>query len=554
MENNKKKSISRALLFGTATLVLVICLLMGVFGFTAYVRTVLNKDQAYLRDVLQLTMKQIDPDDLEKCIENKTKSEKFELTQKFLDQVKDYYEDVEYIYIIKPLNTANVDNIMDVMAGITERERKEDLDFYSVTLGGLTGDYYSADVAKLYLDGMNADEISYFSNKTEFGYDYTGMMPIKNTSGQKVALLAVDMSMNEISKVLVSYALATLAMMTLIALLAVYLANKWLKNRVTDPLIKLENVSKNFVESSHTAESPDQLVISDPDIHTGDELESLANTTSDMFSSMKNYMGSLISVTKEKERIGVELNVATNIQASMLPRIFPAFPGRPEFDIFATMDPAKEVGGDFYDFFMLDDHRIGMVMADVSGKGVPAALFMVISKTMIKNRAQVSDSPAEILGYVNDQLCEGNDAEMFVTVWMAILDINTGKGVAANAGHEHPVIRRKDGEYELVVYRHSPAVATMEGMRFREHEFELNPGDRLFVYTDGVPEAINEKKEFYGTDRLLDVLNADQDATIHELLVEVREDISKFAGKAEQFDDITMMAFDFRGPQPEKKD
>jgi len=527
---------------------------MGIFGFTAYVRTVLNKDQSYLRDVLQLTMKQIDPDDLEKCIETKTKSDKFEETQHFLDQVKEYYEDVEYIYIIKPLNTANVDNIMDVMVGITDEERKTDFDFYSVTLGGLTGDYYSSDVAKRYLDGLNANEVTFFSNKTEFGYDYTGMMPIKNSKGQAISLLCVDMSMNEISKVMVSYALATLAMMTLIALLAVYLANKWLKNRVTDPLIKLENVSKNFVESSHGAESPDQLVITDPDIHTGDELESLANTTSDMFSSMKNYMTSLISVTKEKERIGVELNVATNIQASMLPRIFPAFPGRPEFDIFATMDPAKEVGGDFYDFFMLDDHRIGLVMADVSGKGVPAALFMVISKTMIKNRAQVSDSPAEILGYVNDQLCEGNDAEMFVTVWMAILDINTGKGVAANAGHEHPVIRRKDGDYELVVYRHSPAVATMEGMRFREHEFELNPGDRLFVYTDGVPEAINEKKEFYGTDRLLDVLNADQDATIHELLVEVREDISKFAGKAEQFDDITMMAFDFRGPQPEKKD
>ena len=554
MENNKKKSISRALLFGTATLVLVICVLMGIFGFTAYVRTVLNKDQSYLRDVLQLTMKQIDPDDLEKCIETKTKSDKFEETQHFLDQVKEYYEDVEYIYIIKPLNTANVDNIMDVMVGITDEERKTDFDFYSVTLGGLTGDYYSSDVAKRYLDGLNANEVTFFSNKTEFGYDYTGMMPIKNSKGQAISLLCVDMSMNEISKVMVSYALATMAMMTLIALLAVYLANKWLKNRVTDPLIKLENVSKNFVESSHGAESPDQLVITDPDIHTGDELESLANTTSDMFSSMKNYMTSLISVTKEKERIGVELNVATSIQASMLPRIFPAFPGRPEFDIFATMDPAKEVGGDFYDFFMLDDHRIGLVMADVSGKGVPAALFMVISKTMIKNRAQVSDSPAEILGYVNDQLCEGNDAEMFVTVWMAILDINTGKGVAANAGHEHPVIRRKDGDYELVVYRHSPAVATMEGMRFREHEFELNPGDRLFVYTDGVPEAINEKKEFYGTDRLLDVLNADQDATIHELLVEVREDISKFAGKAEQFDDITMMAFDFRGPQPEKKD
>ena len=351
MENNKKKSISRALLFGTATLVLVICVLMGIFGFTAYVRTVLNKDQSYLRDVLQLTMKQIDPDDLEKCIETKTKSDKFEETQHFLDQVKEYYEDVEYIYIIKPLNTANVDNIMDVMVGITDEERKTDFDFYSVTLGGLTGDYYSSDVAKRYLDGLNANEVTFFSNKTEFGYDYTGMMPIKNSKGQAISLLCVDMSMNEISKVMVSYALATLAMMTLIALLAVYLANKWLKNRVTDPLIKLENVSKNFVESSHGAESPDQLVITDPDIHTGDELESLANTTSDMFSSMKNYMTSLISVTKEKERIGVELNVATSIQASMLPRIFPAFPGRPEFDIFATMDPAKEVGGDFYEVY-----------------------------------------------------------------------------------------------------------------------------------------------------------------------------------------------------------
>ena len=544
----KKKSISRALLIGTTVLVLIICLLMGAFGFAAYVNTVLKKDQAYLRDILQLTERQIDGNDLEKCIETKTKSDKFEITQNFLDQVKESYDDVEYIYIIKPLNANAVDNIMNVMAGITAEEKKENYDFYSVKLGELTGEDYSAKVAGQYLKGLDADDITYFSNRTEFGYDYTGMIPIRNSQGKAVALLAIDISMNEIAKVLVNYALATLGLMIVISLLAVYLVNRWLKNRVTDPVLRLEKVSEAFVESSHKAETPEDLIINDPDIHTGDEIESLSGAMSDMFAGMKKYMSSLVSVTKEKERIGAELNVATSIQASMLPRIFPAFPGRKEFDIFATMDPAKYVGGDFYDFFMLDDNTIGLVMADVSGKGVPAALFMVISKTLIKNRCQVSRSPADVLNYVNDQLCEGNDGDMFVTVWLAILDINTGKGMAANAGHEHPAIRRKGGKYELDVYRHSPAVATMEGMHFREHPFELNPGDSLFVYTDGVPEANNENGEFYGTDRMIGCLNADPEATVHELLVEVREDIRKFAGPAEQFDDITMLAFEFWGP------
>ena len=550
---NKKKSISRALLIGTTVLVLIICLVMGVFGFTAYVRTVLSKDKAYLRDILQLTERQIDGDDLQKCIETKQKSDKFEDVQKFIDQVKEHYDDVEYIYIIKPLNADEVDNIMNVMAGITEKEKKENYDFYSVKLGDLTGTDYSAKVAKQYLDGMNAGGISYFSNRTEYGYDYTGMIPIKNSKDEAVALLAIDISMNEITSVLVSYALATLAMMALLSFIAVYIGNRWLKNRVTDPVLRLEKVSESFVESSRKAESPDDLVISDPDIHTGDEIESLSGAMKDMFAGMKKYMSSLVSVTKEKERIGAELNVATNIQASMLPRIFPAFPEVKEFEIFATMDPAKYVGGDFYDFFMLDDHTIGLVMADVSGKGVPAALFMVISKTLIKNRCQISRSPAEVLNYVNDQLCEGNDGDMFVTVWLAILDINTGKGMAANAGHEHPAIRRKGGKYELDIYRHSPAVATMEGMRFREHEIELNPGDSIFVYTDGVPEANNEAKEFYGTDRMITCLNADPEATVQELLVDVREDIRQFAGKAEQFDDITMLVFNYWGPEGKKE-
>ena len=250
---------------------------------------------------------------------------------------------------------------------------------------------------------------------------------------------------------------------------------------------------------------------------------------------------------KEKERIGAELNVATQIQADMLPRIFPAFPERNEFDLFASMHPAKEVGGDFYDFFLVDDDHIALVMADVSGKGVPAALFMVIAKTLIKNRAQLGESPAEILKNVNEQLCEGNEAELFVTVWLAIIEISTGKGVAANAGHEHPTICRANGRYELVEYRHSPAVATMEGVRFREHTFELHPGDRLFVYTDGVPEATDANDELFGNERMLSALNSDPEAAPEQLLRSVREAIDAFVGDAPQFDDITMLGFSYFG-------
>ena len=197
-----------------------------------------------------------------------------------------------------------------------------------------------------------------------------------------------------------------------------------------------------------------------------------------------------------------------------------------------------------------------MVMADVSGKGVPAALFMVIAKTLIKNRTQMGGcSPAQILADVNEQLCEGNEAELFVTVWLAILEISTGKGVAANAGHEHPAIRRKDGEYELVVYRHSPAVAAMEGIRFREHSFELHPGDALYVYTDGVAEATNAKNELFGTDRMLAALNRKPEDTPQKLLKTVQKEIDTFVGEAPQFDDITMLGLHYFGkPSREEVD
>ena len=285
---------------------------------------------------------------------------------------------------------------------------------------------------------------------------------------------------------------------------------------------------------------------------TGDEIEVLAESFANQSARTALYIDQVKKVTAEKERISAELDVASRIQASQLPRLFPPFPDRKEFSLYASMTPAKEVGGDFYDFFMIDHDRIGLVMADVSGKGIPAALLMMVARVLIKSGLQNGQSPGETLESVNNQLCEGNDEGYFVTVWVAVLDIPTGKGIAANAGHEHPVLRRAGGGYELQIYRHAMPVGTMKGLPFREHEFQLHPGDSFFVYTDGVAEATDRNDELYGTDRMLEALNRDPDAEPEQVLANIMNDIRNFVDGAEQFDDITMLCFRYQGPEESK--
>lgn len=251
----------------------------------------------------------------------------------------------------------------------------------------------------------------------------------------------------------------------------------------------------------------------------------------------------------EKAVADRDLAIASVIQDSVLPKDF--LSEHKEFDLFASMTPAKEVGGDFYDFFMVDDDHIALVMADVSGKGIPAALFMMYARTLIKSRTIMGEEPAKVLYEVNNQMCQRNKMEMFVTVWLAVVKLSTGEGLAANAGHEHPVLRHKDGSFELVKYRHSPAVATMEDIPYKQHDFKLEPGDTLFVYTDGVTEATNSSNELFGEDRLLTSLNSHKASLPSEVLNDVSTGISEFVKDAKQFDDITMLAFTYNGADTE---
>jgi len=281
-------------------------------------------------------------------------------------------------------------------------------------------------------------------------------------------------------------------------------------------------------------------------INSRDEIGALASAFNKMTVDLKVSIEQNVLERAEKERIGAELNVAAKIQSSMLPCIFPPFPNRTEFDVYASMQPAKQVGGDFYDFFLIDDNTLAVVIADVSGNGIPAALFMVIAKTLIKNNAQHGKSPKKVFEDVNNILFENNDANMFVTAFMGYLDIKSGKLTYVNAGHNPPLLRSGD-RFNRVWLKPGFVLAVMKDMLYTQDEVILKPGDELFIYTDGVTEAENKEKKLFGNLRLLNTVNNYLDLPLKEFTVKIKYEVDKYADGAEQSDDITMLVLRYKG-------
>ena len=287
---------------------------------------------------------------------------------------------------------------------------------------------------------------------------------------------------------------------------------------------------------------------------TGDETQLLAEAFQSLTGRMKTYVSDIEKITAEKERIGTELELATRIQADMLPGIFPAFPDRKDFDIYASMTPAKEVGGDFYDFFLLDKNHLALVIADVSGKGVPAALFMMGSMILIRNEVKNGLSPANVLRRINDQICSGNREDMFITVWLGILDLSTGKLTAANAGHEYPALKQPDGSFELIKDPHGFVIGGLPDESYTEYEWQLRPGAKIFVYTDGVPEAGESRSALHGTDRMMEALRTAENESPEKILAAVDASVRKYVGDAPQFDDVTMLCVEYKGQETDRRE
>ncbi len=319
------------------------------------------------------------------------------------------------------------------------------------------------------------------------------------------------------------------------------------EKNIATPVEKLAQVSGNYyAEHSSHDQRQEMLDVCEQYAKDTTEVGELARSYISMIQDLESYIDNLQTVTREKERINAELTLASDIQAHMLPCIFPPFPEHNEFDIYATMTPAKEVGGDFYDYYMLDNKKLALVVADVSGKGVPAALFMVITKVLIKNHVQLGLEPAQVFEKVNNLLCEGNDADLFVTAWLGVMDLESGMLTYVNAGHNPPLLKTADGDFEFLRCRPALVLAGMEMTHYTQNELQLHPGDSLFLYTDGVTEATNAANELYGEERLQSFMNGHKDCGVVEKLHGLKQDIDIFVGEAPQFDDITMLSFDLK--------
>ena len=392
---------------------------------------------------------------------------------------------------------------------------------------------------------------AYISN-SDYGWLCSAGAPVYGADGSVVAYAMIDISMDEVMADRTAF-LYNIMLIMVAATVALVLLFMWIINRlIVKPINSLAAAASSFVSDQKS--DGEASAISQLNIRTSDEIQNLSESIKRMELDINQYIGDLESVTAEKERIGAELDIAKHIQASMLPCIFPAFPERPEIDIYATMEPAKEVGGDFYDFFMVDDTHLAIVMADVSGKGVPAALFMVIGKTLIKDHTTPDCDLGKVFTQVNKLLCESNSEDLFITAFEGVLDLVTGEFNYVNAGHEMPFICKAGGNFEFHKIRAAFVLAGMEGMKYRAGSMTLEPGDKIFQYTDGVTEATNVNNELYGMDRLSAILNKVKEKTPHEILPAVKQDIDEFVGEAPQFDDITMLCLEYKAKMEIKEE
>ena len=383
------------------------------------------------------------------------------------------------------------------------------------------------------------------SDTDNYGWLCTAGFPIRDDNGEICEFVLVDVSINSIVDAMKDYAIKISLALLFAALIIAWFMSRLMKKMVADPINSIADAAVSYVEDRKQGIEKDHF--SSLNIKTVAELENLANVMAEMEKDLTLHEEHIKEITAEKERINTELSMATQIQESMLPSIFPPYPDRKEFDIYAAMDPAREVGGDFYDFFLVDENHLGIVIADVSGKGVPAALFMMISKTILQNCAMLGSPVSDVLTQTNESLCAENKMDMFVTAWIGILDLQTGKMSCSSAGHEYPAVMSDSRTFELVRNKSGFVLGGFEGLRYQAYEITLKPGDKIFIYTDGVPEATNIHNELFGTDRMIDALNANSGGTPQEILAEVRRAVDEFVGEAEQFDDLTMLCLEYKG-------
>ena len=482
----------------------------------------------------------INADDMDAYVQSGGQGEKYTAVWENMDRLCNGSGST-FIYVIIP-DTSDYAHIKFIFSTIDHNSKYTKYDFGY--LRETTNDEYKEKYKALYDQTADRDLVVRDKGYIETDPHITMIVPLKASDGKVKGLLCVQRQMDNLTNKRNSFVRKIIVALIILVVIVILVQSFFLHRTLLRPLKLISDEATRF--STENTVSEKKLCES---IRNKDEIGALAGSIDQMEEQVQAYIENITQITAEKQRINTELNLATRIQIAMLPNTFPAFPDRPEFDIYASMDPAKEVGGDFYDFFLVDDDHLCMVMADVSGKGIPAALFMMASKIILANNAKLGKSPAQILTDTNASICSNNKEEMFVTVWLGILELSTGKLTAANAGHEYPVLRNADGKFDLIKDKHGFVIGGMDGLKYKEYEIQMTPGSKLFLYTDGVPEATDANGEQFGTDRMLAALNEKADAAPQEILRQVRAAVDSFVKDAEQFDDLTMLCLEYRGTE-----
>ena len=525
-------------LFGIAVLLAAFSIIIGIIGYRAFSEAIMDQYADGAFNTAESASLLIDANKIDDIAESKGETEEYRKLWKEVDKLCNSHN-ATFVYVIQP----DLSDYAHITFLISTMNRNSKYDLYEFGyVRETTNDEYKEKYRRLYEGESDRELVIRDRGYIETDPHITAMIPLKDRGENTKAILCVQRQMDKLVYVRHLYVRRVVIAMFLVMLVVMIGQWVYLGRVLLKPVREITLEARRFADEN----VPTGKKLTDT-IDNRDEIGVLAGSIDDMEEQIQNYVDNLTEVTRERERIGTELELAKAIQREMLPCTFPAFPDYDAFSVYATMDPARKVGGDFYDFFLIDDDHLCLVIADVSGKGVPAALFMMATKIMISDIAKTGKSPAEVLESVNNSICANNKEKMFLTVWVGILEISTGKLTAANAGHEYPVLKFSGEDFELLKDAHSFIVGGMKNVIYKEYELDLSEGARLYIYTDGVPEATDSENRMFGTERMLTVLNDHKDEDPESVVRAMQKAVGEFVGEAERFDDMTMLMLDYKG-------
>ena len=512
-------------------------IVVGFFGFASFSAAFRKEYAATTYHIADTAASLVNGENLNSYLSGNNQEE-YRRTKSLLTSYC-YRINVSLIYVIQ-VDTSDYGRFVSIFNPVNNDV--DNSDYTEWELGykrNTTNEEYRQKYKAIY-DEESDYETVYRINTTDGQHPHiTTIVPVKNNDEDVVALLCVQRPFRELQEARLPYIMNIVIATSVLAIIASIIAAHYIKNRFVKPIRKTSKEATRFAKVNTKGEPLGE-------ISKYEELSNLAHSIDTMETDMVQYIENLTAITAEREKADTELALAKSIQEDSLPTTFPAFPDRKEFDIYASMTPAKMVGGDFYNFFLIDDDHLAIVIGDVSGKSVPGALFMMVANILLSDRTRMGGTPAEILAFVNNRIYETNKADMFVTLWLGILEISTGRIVAANAGHEDAAVCHKDGSFELFKTKHDFVIGAMKNMQYQDFEIRLGKGDKLFLYTDGIPEATDKYNQMYSLDRMLDTLNRYKDRTPQEILDGIHQSINAFVGEAPQFDDVTMVCLELK--------